>query len=207
MMAAMRPIQFYFEFASPYSYIASLEIDEVARAAGREVAWLPIDIAVVWAAHGVLDGYASIRTLKRPYIMRDAVRCARMRGVALATPSAPARDASIAKLAYWGLREQDSPLAKRFVQAVWHRYFGEGKPINGLEDLAQASAAMGLDADRIQTASRWEGASHAQDACSADAARGGCFGIPWFVADGESFFGHDRLAHLAAHLDARRAAE
>jgi len=196
----MNPIQFYFEFASPYSYIASLEIDELGRAAGREVEWLPIDISVVWAAHGVLDAYAAIRALKRRYIMRDAVRCARVRGVTLAAPSASARDASIAKLAYWGLRDQDAPLAKRFLRLVWHRYFGEGKPINDLDHLAQASIGLGLDASGIRAAAAWEGARQAQDVSNADAVDSGCFGIPWFVADGESFFGHDRLAHLAAHF-------
>lgn len=199
----MPPIKFYFEFASPYSYLASLEIETVAQSAGRTVAWLPIEIPVVWAAQGVLEAYAAIRQLKRPYIMRDAMRCARMRGVVLATPAVSARDASTAKLAYWGLRNQESPLAKQFLQVVWHRYFDQGKSIVGFDDLVEASKGIGLDAKTIRAAAEWDGARRAQDSCNADAVASGCFGIPWFMTDGEAFFGHDRLAHLAHHIGAQ----
>ena len=199
----MPSIQFYFKFASPYSYLASLEVEDVAKSAGRTVEWLPIEIPAVWAAHGVLDAYAAIRHLKRPYIMRDAMRCARMRGVVLATPSVSARDASTARLAYWGLRNQESPIAKQFLQVVWHRYFGQGRSILDLDDLVEASNGIGLDANSIRRAAEWEGARRAQDSCNADAVASGCFGIPWFMADGEAFFGHDRLTHLATHIGAR----
>jgi 2-hydroxychromene-2-carboxylate isomerase len=198
----MTQIRFYFEFASPYSYIASCSIEDIGRASGRQVLWLPIDIREVWTAHGVLDAYTAIRAVKRPYIMRDAVRCARKLGITLAPPSAPARDTSIAKLVYWGLRVDDELLAKRFLQAVWHRYFAEGGSIGDLEDLAQASLALGLDMNALRTAAQWAGAQQAQDACNVDAVGSGCFGVPWFVTDGESFFGHDRLSHLAEHVNA-----
>lgn len=198
----MASIQFFFTFGSPYSYIASLEIEKVAASAGRSVEWRPIELASVWTAHGVLDAYMAIRRLKRPYIMRDAVRCATMRGIALAMPSVPTQDTTIAKLAYWGLRNVDPQLAKRFLQVVWRRYFGEGKPIDGLDDLANASAEIGLGAPEIQAAAAWAGARQAQDESNSDAVSSGCFGVPWFVTDGESFFGQDRLDHLAAHISA-----
>ncbi len=74
--SGIEAIQFFFEFASPYSYIASMEIDKVAASAGRSVEWRPIELAAVWAAHGVLEAYTAIRRLKRPYILRDAMRSA-----------------------------------------------------------------------------------------------------------------------------------
>ena len=201
--SGIEAIQFFFEFASPYSYVASLEIDEVAASAGRSVEWRPIELASVWAEHGVLEAYTATRRLKRPYILRDAVRCANAKGIAMARPSAPATDTSLAKLAYWGLRHADAPLAKRFLQSVWHSYFGEGKPIGALEDLADAAAAVNLGALQIQVAAAWAGARQAQDQSNSDAVRSGCFGVPWFIADGECFFGQDRLAHLAAHINSQ----
>ena len=198
--SGIEPIQFFFEFASPYSYIASLEIDKVATAAGRSVEWRPIELAAVWASHGVLEAYTAIRRLKRPYILRDAARCASLHGIALARPSSSATDTGLAKLAYWGLRHADAPLAKRFLQSVWHRYFCEGRPIGALEDLADASAAIGLGALQIQSAAAWAGARQAQDQSNSDAVRSGCFGVPWFIADGECFFGQDRLGQLATHI-------
>lgn len=201
----MTPIHFHFEFASPYSYIASLQIDAIAKAAGRTVDWLPIELDAVWKASGVLDAYSQIRRLKRPYIARDAARCARMCGTVLATPCAPAHGAPVAKLAYWGMRNQEPRLGEAFLKAVWHRYFGEGQSITGLADLVLASRSLGLDARTIQSASAWTGARQAQDASNAAAVDSGCFGVPWFIADGESFFGQDRLPHLAVHLNANPA--
>lgn len=196
----MTPIRFYFEFASPYSYIASLEIEQVAARAGRSVEWCPIDIVSVWNAHGVLDAYLAIRRLKRPYIARDSMRCAELRGIAMARPTVPARDTATAKLAYWGLHNSDPRLAKRFLQVVWHRYFGDGHPIDGLADLAEAAVEIGLGAPEIQAAAAWAGARQALDQSNSDAVSSGCFGVPWFVVDGEPFFGHDRLNQLAAHI-------
>lgn len=200
MLSKTEPIIFFFEFASPYSYIASLEIDGVAASVGRSVAWCPIELASVWTAHGVIEAYTAIRRLKRPYILRDAMRCARTKGVVMKKPAASATDTGLAKMAYWGLRHGDVPLAKRFLQSVWHRYFAEGKPIYGLEDLADACAAIGLGAQQIQAAAAWAGARQAQDQSNSDAVRSGCFGVPWFIADGECFFGQDRLCQLAAHI-------
>ncbi|QCI63436.1 2-hydroxychromene-2-carboxylate isomerase [Phreatobacter stygius] len=197
----MAEIQFFFEFASPYSYIASLDIEDIAAAAGRTVAWRPVEIDAVWEAQGVLDAYRTIRRLKGPYIRRDAMRCAARRGASLRSPSASARDTSLAKSAYWGLRDENTQLAKRFLQVTWHRYFSEGKPIGSLEDIVEATDSLGLGAQRILTAAAWAGARRDQDASNADAIAGGCFGIPWFIADGEAFFGQDRLSHLAAHIN------
>jgi 2-hydroxychromene-2-carboxylate isomerase len=203
MMLKSEPIQFFFELASPYSYIASLEVDKVAASAGRSVEWCPIELAMVWEAYGVLGAYTAIRRLKRPYILRDAIRSAKAQGITFARPSAPATDTSLAKLAYWGLRHNDAALAKRFLQSVWHRYFGEGKPIGALNDLADASEEIGLGAQQIQIAAAWAGTRHAQDRSNADAVRSGCFGVPWFIADGEYFFGQDRLGQLAEHIKAK----
>jgi 2-hydroxychromene-2-carboxylate isomerase len=203
MMLKSAPVKFFFEFASPYSYIASLEVDKVAASAGRSVEWSPIELAAVWEAHGVLEAYTAIRRLKRPYILRDTMRSAKARGITLARPSAPAIDTSLAKLAYWGLRHDDASLAKRFLQSVWRRYFGEGKPIGALNDLADASEEIGLGTRQIQVAAAWAGARQAQDRSNADAVRSGCFGVPWFIADGECFFGQDRLGQLAEHIKAK----
>lgn len=49
MMLTSEPVQFFFEFASPYSYIASLEVDKVAASAGRSVEWSPIELAAALA--------------------------------------------------------------------------------------------------------------------------------------------------------------
>ena len=201
----MDDIQFYFEFLSPYSYIASLQIGGIAKAAGRKVDWCPVEIEAVWAAQGVLEAHRQIRGVKRSYIQQDAVRCAAMAGLTLMPLPASARDTSLAKRAYWGLCSRDAELARGFLQKVWYRLFGEGQAIASIDGMAEALSGLGLSAEDIRVAAGWEGARRDQDASNAAAVASGCFGIPWFVADGEAFFGQDRLMHLAAHLDLKRS--
>ena len=198
----MSTVKFFFEFSSPYSYIASLQIDAVAIEAGRSAEWCPIELGVVWQAHGVLDAYRQIRRLKAPYIYRDAARIAKMQGITLAVPATktPPPNTVLAKLAYWGLYQSDPDHAKLFAQMVWHRYFDEGKPIDSLNDLARATQAIGVDAQTIKAASMQAAARSAQDASNQAAVHSGCFGVPWFIADDDCFFGQDRLPHIAAYL-------
>lgn len=196
--AGRAPVEFYFELASPYSYLASLQLEGIARSAGRSLEWKPIDIEAVWAAQGVLEAYAAVRRLKRGYVIRDSQRCAAALGIRFARPVTSARDTSLAKLAYWGIRGSDRELAERFIQAVWHRHFREGIAIGTAQDLAQAFANGGLDAGAIALAAQSLTAGEAQEACNAQAVALGCFGIPWVVVDGESFFGQDRLDQVAA---------
>lgn len=197
------PVDFYFEFASPYSYLASLQIESVARAAGRTVEWRPIEIGRIWKRLGILDQFLAIRAVKVSYILKDALRCAERAGVAMVRPASPAIDTTLAKLAYWGLRESDPVIATLFLRQVWQRYFGNGLAIITADDLAQAVTALGLTGDDIATAAAHPSARAAQDAANRDAVDAGCFGVPWLVADGESFFGHDRLDHLSDHLRGR----
>jgi 2-hydroxychromene-2-carboxylate isomerase len=196
----MRTIQFFFELASPYSYLASLQIERLADGASRRIDWCPIDIEVVWSAHGVLEAYSAIRQLKRSYIRLDSQRCAQALGISLSKPVTSSRDTKLAKLAYWGLLDSDRELAERFIRATWHAYFHDGKPISSAEELAAATTSLGLERDAIESMASTDVARKAQDKANSLAIAVGCFGIPWFVIDGEVFFGHDRLPHMASYL-------
>ncbi|NRF68762.1 DsbA family protein [Aquincola sp. S2] len=194
----MATIDFFFELASPYSYLASHQIDRIAAEAGHVVAWRPIDLEAVWQAHGVLEAYAAVRRVKRAHIFHDAQRCAQELGLTLARPVTRVAGTALAKLAFHGLNSDDGERAKRFIRAVWHRHFAEGQPIDEPQDLAAAHGA--LDADAIVRAAQSPSAREAQDVSTAEALRSGCFGVPWLVFDGEAYFGHDRLPHLERHL-------
>ena len=202
----MNPVQFFFELASPYSYIASLQIERLVKEAGRVIEWRPVELEAIWAAQGVLEPYAAVRRIKRDYILRDSRRCAARLGITIAKPATSSRDTSFAKLAFWGLHASDPQLATLFIQDVWHRHFGEGSPIGSAQDLVVASIRLGLNEESILSAARSPLARAAQDAANVEVVRSGCFGVPWFATDGEAFFGQDRLSYLVAHLNAKTAA-
>ena len=197
------PIRFYFELVSPYSYLASLRIEPAAQAAGRSVSWRPIDLPRVWQAQGVLKAYAAIRKLKGPHIRRDAARCAERLGVPFMAPRAGVGDTGLAKRAYCGLCESNDTRATPFLRAIWHRHFGEGCEIAALDDLTEAAGPLGLSAADIEAAAAMPAAAARIAASNEEATAAGCFGVPWFVADGESFFGHDRVPHLVDFLTMR----
>jgi len=202
----MPPIHFFFELASPYSYLASHQLDQLNLDFQREVDWRPIDIEVIWSALGVLEAYSAVRNVKRKYIVQDSQRCAVALGVPLTKPTTSARETKLAKLAYWGLRSYDRELAARFLRAAWHAHFGKGSPIGSSQELAEAATGLGLQREAIESAAQSPEARQAQDASNAAAIDLGCFGVPWFAVDGEVFFGHDRLPHLASHIRGSTAA-
>ncbi len=96
-------IDFYYEFASSYSYIAVQRLPALAAKAGKGVRWRPIELGKVWAAQGILDAYGAIRKAKRAYIMADVRRVAADLGIALTMPAVIPPDATLARLAVHGL--------------------------------------------------------------------------------------------------------
>lgn len=101
----MSPVLFFFEIASPYTFIASRQIERVATAAGRSVDWCLIDIEFVCSAQGVLEAYAAIRRLKRSYIAHDSARCAAALGIAHARPLTTSLDRRLLGIGVGALRE------------------------------------------------------------------------------------------------------
>lgn len=204
----MRPVvKFFFEFASPYSYLAAHEIDARISSAGGQVHWEPIDIRQVWEAQGVLDAYLAVRALKSSYIRRDVARCAAEKGVIIRPPRTRCHSFATAKLAYFGLRTSGDGRAAPFVWQIWRSYFSGRLPISTAEDLAKCVRHLELDARDIADYAGRSEASAALQASNRAAVAAGCFGIPWFTCAGESFFGQDRIDHLVASLKACGASD
>ena len=74
-------IDFYFDFSSPYGFIASTLIDDLAAKHGRQVVWHPFLIGAVYKEHG---GVPLEHPLKRDYALKDFIRTGRFNGI---TPS------------------------------------------------------------------------------------------------------------------------
>jgi 2-hydroxychromene-2-carboxylate isomerase len=136
------PIVFYFEFASPYAYLAAQRIDEAAARRGRGVDWRAISLAHVLKARGVSRD--AMPREKLDYILRDAFRVAEMAGVAIRMPRSFPTDSKAARQAFWRLKARDPALAVRFARAAYDRYWGRGEDIATAEQLAEAAAPLGV---------------------------------------------------------------
>jgi 2-hydroxychromene-2-carboxylate isomerase len=193
------PIEFYFDFASPYSYFMARTLDAMARECGRDVIWRPLILWAVLKAHGLpapLD-----HPVKRSYVLRDMERSARFHDLPFRLPTRfPASSHLPARAFYW-LQTTKPDAAKPFAHGVFQAYFVDDIDIGGAGDIARCLAdADGISLDAAQAALADERAKAALQACVAAAVTEGVWGVPYVVIGGEAFFGADRLAHIESHL-------
>jgi 2-hydroxychromene-2-carboxylate isomerase len=134
----MSTIDFYFEFAPPYSYVAAKGIAAIAAKHDRAVRRLPVDISKIWRRHGVLDAYGSVRALKREFIRKDSRMVAASRGIAMATHRRPLANAELARLAVHYLNARNCTDGAAFGMAAWDRFFEQGADISIEEELPEA---------------------------------------------------------------------
>jgi 2-hydroxychromene-2-carboxylate isomerase len=193
------PIEFYFDFASPYSYFMARTLDAMARECGRDVIWRPLILWAVLKAHGLpapLD-----HPVKRSYVLRDMERSARFHDLPFRLPTRfPASSHLPARAFYW-LQTTKPDAAKPFAHRVFQAYFVDDIDIGGAGDIARCLAdAAGISLDAAQAALADERAKAALQACVAAAVTERVWGVPYVVIGGEAFFGADRLAHIESHL-------
>ncbi len=188
------PITFYLEFSSPYAYLAAQLIEPVAERHGREVIWRPISLGHVWQA----IGYSAdmVPATKMAHTRIDAARCARLEGVPFTSPTPFPVDARLARRAFYRLDAKDPALAKRFALAVFDQYWGEGRDIREVADLAGLAAGLRIDPAELEAALTDDGAKRRMIQATEAAIESGCYGAPWFTLDGETFWGHDRIPYI-----------
>lgn len=197
--ADTRPIDFYFDFSSPYGYFASTRIEALAARHGRTVAWHPILLGVVFRITGVSP--LPEVPLKGDYSWRDFERTARHHGIPYRRPSRfPLPTTHAARAMLW-LREQSGDaLAVRFAHAAYAAFFVDDVDISELDAVVSIAASLGVDRDAfvagVTGADIKSALKHEVDG----AVERGVFGSPFVIADGEPFWGFDRFDQLEAHL-------
>jgi 2-hydroxychromene-2-carboxylate isomerase len=191
-------IDFYFDFTSPYSYLASEGIDDLAGRYGRPVQWRPILLGAVFQAVG------TVSLVKQPdkadYSVRDFMRSARFLGIPYSHPANfPALTVAAARAFYW-LDDRDGALARRFGHAVFRAYFAEGRDIGDAKLVAELAGAVGADPTAVAAGLQEQSIKDRLRAETDGAIGRGVFGAPWIVVDQEPFWGADRLPQVERWL-------
>lgn len=188
---AKAPIDFYFDFSSPYGYIAATRIDEIAARHGREVAWRPILLGVVFKTTGM--GPLPSVPLKGAYSLRDFERSARLYGVAFKMPVAfPFNAITPSRMFYW-LEGRDRGLARRFGLAAFQAAFPGQQDITKAEVCADIAANLGVKREEALAAPNDPAVKERLRVEVEKGIAAGVFGSPFIVVDGEPFWGADRL--------------
>lgn len=183
-------LQFWFEFASTYSYPAAMRIEPLAKARGVSVEWRPFLLGPVFAAQGIKDSPFNLYPIKGRYMVRDVTRTCAALDLPFTMPTPfPQNGLLCARLA----TALEGPLRARFAQAVYQLEFGEGRDISDAFTAAEALRRAGLDAALIERAQA-DDVKAALRAATEEAQSLGIFGAPSFVTpDREVFWGNDRL--------------
>jgi 2-hydroxychromene-2-carboxylate isomerase len=192
------PIDFYFEFASPYGYLASLKIDTIAAAYDREVVWRPIMLGAAFKASGSTPNVKA--PLRAPYFFRDVPRCARLMGAPLVMPASLPMNSLTASRAYWWLSASDLDIAHGFAQAIFHAHWGLGRDMSTVEQVLEVAAEFGVGAEELRAALADPAVKERLKRETDQAIEAGVFGSPFIIVDGEPFWGADRLDQVERWL-------
>ena len=185
------PIEFYFEFSSPYGYFAAQKIDQIAADNGRACIWKPFLLGAAYPKTGMAP--LVHQPLRGEYAMHDWQRLSRYMDVAFKMPAVfPVHSVAAARAFYW-LDERDADQARLFAKTVYHTCFAEGGDISTPEAVADIAAALFVDKDELLAALKDQAIKDKLRAETDKAIEKGVFGSPYIIVDGEGFWGSDRL--------------
>ncbi len=196
MSAAAPKIEFWYEFASTYSYLAAMRVEAVAAAAGVAVEWKPFLLGPIFHAQGWDNSPFNIYPVKGRYMVRDMERLAAERGLAFALPKPfPQNSLLAARVAVVGAEEG---WIAPFTRAVFTAEFADGAQIADRGVLAALLDGLRLDSQRILSRIEQPEIKDRLKRQTAAAQELGIFGAPSFVCGNELFWGDDRLEQAIA---------
>ena len=192
------PIDFYFDFSSPYGYFAAEKIDALAARFGRTVLWHPFLLGVTFK----VTGLAPLPTipLKGAYSMHDIERSARYFGLPYRQPSTFPIPTQHAARAFLWLNDRSPAKARDFGLAAYRAYFVEDVNISELGAVLDIAAGVGIDRDELSAVLA---GTEIKARLAAEVELGmsrGVFGSPFIIVDGEAFWGADRLPQVERWL-------
>jgi 2-hydroxychromene-2-carboxylate isomerase len=193
------PIEFYFDFSSPYGYLAAQKIDALAGKYGRTVDWRPVLLGVIFRETGAAP--LTVVPLKGEYSKRDFARSARFHGgLEFRMPSKfPIPSQAPARIVLW-LKARDPTLATRVAKALYRAYFVDGVDISNPDAAASVAASEGADGAAARAAIDDPAVKDELKGEVEQAIARGVFGSPFVFVDGEPFWGLDRFDQIERWL-------
>ncbi|MFL5347289.1 MAG: 2-hydroxychromene-2-carboxylate isomerase [Hyalangium sp.] len=182
--------EFFFDYASPYSYLASEQVEALAKRTGADIRWRPFLLGGVYKATGNVPPISN--SSKAAYLFKDLVDWARHLGLPeLRLPeNFPSNSLRANRL---GMVAAEQGRIVPFSQAVFRAAFTEGKDITDPAALAELARAAGLEPEKALARSETQEIKDALRRNTDEAVARGAFGAPTFFVGDEMFFGNDRL--------------
>ena len=192
------PIDFYFDFSSPYGYFAAHKIGDIAARHGRSVTWRPILLGAVFKISGQQP--LSTIPLKGDYMSRDLGRTARLYGLPFRLPSKFPIASTAPSRAFYATADEDPALANRLALALYDAFFTQDRDISAPEVTLDVAEKLGIDRPKLEAAINSQPIKDRLRREVDAAIAQGVFGSPYIVVDGEPFWGSDRLDQVEQWL-------
>ncbi len=185
-------LEFWYEFASTYSYLAAMRIEAAAEAAGVELVWRPFLLGPIFKAQGWDNSPFNLYPAKGRYMWRDMEREAARLGLPFYRPNPfPQNGLLAARIALLGADRGWTPA---FTKAVYTAQFAEGRDIADPQVVAGILTDLRLEAQAVAAEAQGEANKMRLRRMGEEVQSRGLFGAPTFFAeDGEMFWGNDRL--------------
>ncbi len=191
-------IDFYFDFSSPYGYLAAEMIEALGQRVNRAVNWHPILLGVVFKSTGGQP--LTMAPMKGPYSENDFRRSAAFYGIPYRAPGVfPIATQNPARAVLW-MQEKHPAHAKKFTLELYRAFFRGDRDISKLDVIGDIAAGLGYSADEVIAATQSDDIKSKLKTNVEAAIAKGVFGSPFFIVDGEPFWGADRLPMLEAWI-------
>jgi 2-hydroxychromene-2-carboxylate isomerase len=187
----VRKVDFWYEFASTYSYPAAMRVEALAAARGVAVNWRPFLLGPIFARRGMTDSPFNLDAAKGRYMWSDLARICARHSLPLRRPDPFPQNSLLASRVALALDDAQLP---DFSRAVFGAEFGDGAPIAEHATIGAILEAMGLESREILERAASAPVKDRLRGETANAECLGIFGAPNLItADGEIFWGNDRL--------------
>jgi len=198
------PIDFWFDFSSPFGYLASARIEAIAARHGRDVDWHPMLLGAVFKITGQRP--LTEAPMKGEYSIHDLYRSAREHDIPFEQPTPfPIGAVAACRATLWLKGHDDASqvaLAVPLIHALFRAYYVDGRDISDAAAVLDVAADTGVDRAALEQALGEPSVKDALRTAVESAIERGVFGSPTFAADGELFWGNDRLDMLDRWLAA-----
>jgi 2-hydroxychromene-2-carboxylate isomerase len=196
-------LDFFFEFASTYSYPAAMRVGELARSADVRVRWRPFLLGPIFKAQGFDTSPFNVFPAKGRYMWHDLARTCESLGLPFRRPEPfPQNGLLAARVAHVGLAQD---WGEAFCRAVFTAEFGQGLDIGSEAVIRELLIGLCHQPDEILARVRSDEVKDGLRTTTEEALRLGIFGAPNFVVDEELFWGNDRLEQAIDYALQRKA--
>ena len=197
-MSSPISVEFFFDIGSPYTYLASTQVEDVARRLGVSLRWRPFLLGGVFKASG--NDMPARVAAKGVYMYKDLNRFATLYGVPFKFSSRFPLNTLRTQRSLSFVSLNNEAAVPTFSAELYRSYWVDDQDVSTDESIAKAATAAGLDAKSVVAGIDDARAKDKLRADTDEAVKRGAFGAPTFFVGDEMFFGNDRIVLLEAHV-------